>query len=135
VILLDTSVIYALADTRDVNHHQAAVRFEAALDEGETILVHNYVIVEATALLQNRLGLATALRFLEDTSNFHIHWVTAEDHRSAVMFVAERSRQGLSLVDCASFVVMRHYGVSQALAFDPDFEREGFGLYVGSRGP
>ena len=129
MIFLDTSVIYALADSGDANHHQAAGLFQSALDARETLLLHNYVMVEAAALLQNRLGLTTALRFLEDTSNFHVHWVTAEDHHSAVMLVAARARKGLSLVDCASFVVMRHYGVSQALAFDPDFEREGFGLY------
>ena len=32
----------------------------------------------------------------------------------------------MSLVDCVSFVVMRRYGVKLCLAFDVDFEREGF---------
>jgi len=41
----------------------------------------------------------------------------------------ERNRRGLSLVDCASFVVMRRYGIEEAFAFDEDFEKEGFRLY------
>ncbi len=38
----------------------------------------------------------------------------------------ERGRRDLSLVDCVSFVVMRERGVTTALAYDADFEREGF---------
>ena len=40
-----------------------------------------------------------------------------------------RGRRRLSLVDCMSFVVMGKLGVTQAFAFDADFEREGFQLY------
>lgn len=45
--------------------------------------------------------------------------------------LAERNRRELSLVDCASFGVMRRHGLDRALAFDEGFEREGFRIYAG----
>jgi len=129
VIFLDTSVIYALADRSDPNHGQALVAFQRLLEDGEDVLVHSYVLVEAAALLQRRLGLDSALRFLQESSGFHVHWVSSRDHEESVGLLAERGKRGLSLVDCASFTIMRQYQVNRALAFDEDFEREGFVLY------
>ena len=129
MIFLDTSAIYALADTRDSNHDLAVDLFQHVLESGEEILAHSYILVEAAALLQRRLSLDSSLRFLRDSAAFQIHWIEAGDHQRAVSLLKERGRRGLSLVDCVSFVVMRRYDVEKALAFDPDFEREGFVLY------
>lgn len=133
MIFLDTSIVYALADEEDPNHPRAKELFRRALEAGEEILLHNYILVESAALLQSRLGLDQALRFLRESSAFHIHWVTAHDHRQGADLLNERGRRGLSLVDCISFVIMRRYGANEVLAFDPDFEREGFKLYQGSK--
>ncbi|MBI2917109.1 MAG: PIN domain-containing protein [Chloroflexi bacterium] len=64
MIFLDTSAIYALADKSDPNHSRAAEYFRKVLETDEEVLVHSYVLGEAAALLQRRLGLDTALRFL-----------------------------------------------------------------------
>ncbi|MDP3064032.1 MAG: PIN domain-containing protein [Chloroflexota bacterium] len=132
MILLDTSAIYALADRGDPNHGEALAAFRRLLDDGEDVLLHSYVLVEAAALLQRRLGLSSALQFLQESQEFHVHWVSPGDHEEAVGLLEERGKRGLSLVDCASFAIMRLYQVNQALAFDADFEREGFILYRGS---
>lgn len=129
MILLDTSAIYALADSADPNHHHSVGLFGRALQSGEAILTHSYVIVEAAALLQHRLGLASALIFLQESEAFETCWVGPEDHRAAVEILTQRDKRKLSLVDCVSFVVMRRLGVRQALAFDEDFAQEGFSLY------
>ena len=129
VIFLDTSAIYALADAGDPNHERARELFGRALEAEEDLLVHNYILVESVALLQSRLGLEQALRFLRESEEFRIHWVTPQDHRQGVDLLERRGRRGLSLVDCVSFVVMRRYGVEEALAFDTDFEQAGFKLY------
>lgn len=129
MIFLDTSAIYALADRGDPNHSVAAAAFRRLLEDGEEALVHSYVLVESAALLQRRLGLDSALQFLQESQAFQLHWVGSRDHEEAVGLLKERGRRGLSLVDCASFAVMRHYQVDQALAFDADFEAEGFALY------
>lgn len=93
------------------------------------------LLAEAAALLQHRLGLSVALRFLREATAFQSHWITSQDHREAVELLARRGKRGLSLVDCTSFVVMRRLGVERAFAFDADFLREGFTLYGGEPPP
>lgn len=132
MIFLDTSAIYALADRGDPNHREAVAAFRRLLDDGEDVLLHSYILVEAAALLQRRLGLSSALQFLQESQGFQIHWVSSGDHEEAVGLLGERGKRGLSLVDCASFAIMRRYQVNRALAFDADFAQEGFALFRGS---
>ena len=132
MIFLDTSAILALADVRDQNHTGAVAALESLTSDGNTLLTHNYVLVESAALLQSRIGLESALAFLSDAEHFTVHWVTPTDHAEAITLLTERNRRGLSMVDCMSFVVMRKYGVRTALAYDADFQAEGFETAVGS---
>ena len=126
MIFLDTSAVVALADSSDENHTEAVAALDRVAARGQGVLTHNYILVESAALLQSRIGLRSALAFLSDAEKFTVHWVTPRDHADAVTRLAERNRRGLSLVDCMSFTVMRNYGVSAALAYDADFEAEGF---------
>ncbi len=127
-LLFDTSAIYALADRRDPNHGLAVERLGRLQGQGYRLFLHSYLLAEATALLQRRLGLEVALRFLADARSMRMHWVTARDHWEAVAVLSGRGKRGLSLVDCMSFVLMRRYGIAVAFAFDDDFSREGFRL-------
>ena len=121
MILVDTSAILALADRNDTQNEVAIAATRRANRERSRLLIHSYLIEESTALLQNRLGLDSALRFASSLKHFFVHWIDADDHERAVSLLRARGRRGLSLVDCASFVVMRKYGVTEALAFDEDF--------------
>ena len=129
MIFLDTSAIYALADPNDSNHANAYKKFDLALKSGETFLVHNYILVESTALLQARLGFESALLFLKDAQSFEIEWVDQDLHEEAEKELERIEKRGISLVDCTSFIVMRKRGVGKVLAFDPDFQDQGFLIY------
>jgi len=133
VIFLDTSAILAAANPVDMRGPDAAAAFLQLSEDGVQLLTHNYVIHEAATLIQRRLGLEPALRFLRQVDAFRTHWIDVSDHDEAVALLRERSRRGLSLTDCASFVIMRRYGITEALAFDRDFEVEGFTVYRVSR--
>jgi len=126
VIFLDTSAIYALADRRDPHHDLAKERFQALLDVGEEVLTHNYVLVEAMALVQSRLGLEAAVRLAEDCRAFRVEWVDEATHEEAIRRLARSAKRRVSLVDQVSFLVMRRRGVRVVLAFDSDFEEAGF---------
>jgi uncharacterized protein len=115
----------AAADAGDPYHQAAIDALNRVPAEGEELLVHNYVLLEVAALLQRRLGVSFALEALEESGQYRIHWITSRDHNAAVALLRERGRRGLSLVDCASFVVMRRYRLTQALAFDSDFRVRG----------
>ena len=103
MILLDTSAIVALANDRDPDHPRAKAGVDRCLAEGEELLIHDYIVAEAVAVLQRRLGIGPALAFLDEVPHFVMHWLTLEDHAEAVAIFRERARRGLSLVDCASF--------------------------------
>jgi predicted nucleic acid-binding protein len=78
VIFLDTSAIYAWADVADRNHRIAVRRLQVILDRGEDLLTHNYVLVESTALLQARLGVAAAIKLSSDSAAFSLNgWMTS----------------------------------------------------------
>jgi len=125
VIFLDTSAVYALADRDDRNHETAVRAFTSALQRQEEFLLHNYVIVESTALLHRRLGWGAARQFVQDAAAFRVTWVDETLHREAVRRW-QRRRGRVSLVDQVSFLIMGHHGIRTFLGFDDDFTREGF---------
>ncbi|OFW00621.1 MAG: hypothetical protein A3I61_12660 [Acidobacteria bacterium RIFCSPLOWO2_02_FULL_68_18] len=130
MIFVDTSAIYAWADAADPNHRAALRRLQALLETSEPLLTHNYVLVEAMALLQARLGLPAAVKLARDVGAFVVDWVDDDLHAAGVEAL-ERSRQRqVSLVDQISFLVMRRRSVATAFAFDPDFAAAGFTLFA-----
>ncbi len=129
MIFLDTSAIYALADKADPHHAVAYNKFQKALKSGEKFLLHNYILLESVALLQSRLGLPSAVFFLRNAKSFEVEWVDRDLHEEAEKELGRIGKRGVSLVDCTSFIVMRKRGVANVLAFDPDFQDQGFSIY------
>ena len=123
---LDTSAIYAWADIADPNHGTALRRLQRILADGETLLTHNYVLVESLALLQARLGVEAAIKLSKDARTFEIDWVDADLHEAGVREMARSKARKISLVDHISFLVMRRRGLRTAFAFDNDFIAAGF---------
>ncbi len=129
MIFLDTSAIYAWADTGDPNHRSAIRRLQAILESGEELLTHNYVLVESIALLQARLGLVAAAKLAKDSTAFVIEWVDADLHASGIEDLKRSKKRRVSLVDHISFLVMSRHNLETAFAFDPDFTAAGFRLF------
>jgi predicted nucleic acid-binding protein len=88
---------------------------------------HNYVVTETCALVQRRLGAEAAIDFIQRlVPLLELIWIELDTHRSAAAtFVGSPSRSA-SLVDLASFEVMRRDGLDAAFAFDADFAAAGF---------
>jgi predicted nucleic acid-binding protein len=126
-VFVDTSALYAVLD-RDDDHHEAAALAWRHLVEGRaTLVTSNYVLVEVTALVQHRLGMDAVRALVESMEPaLWVEWVGREDHAAAQAGVVTANRRGLSLVDCASFVVMRRLGLRRAFAFDDHFVEQGF---------
>jgi predicted nucleic acid-binding protein len=57
-----------------------------------------------------------------------IVWIDEQLHAAAASALFTAGRRNLSLVDCTSFESMRRLGLSQVLALDEDFARQGFEL-------
>jgi predicted nucleic acid-binding protein len=126
-IFIDTSAFYALLDKDDSNHSKARKAWPALLKADNILVTTNYVLIESFALLQRRLGLDAIRGFQEDLLPLvNIEYVDAETHGRAISVMLTASRRDLSLVDCASFEIMRSLGIKAAFAFDPHFREQGF---------
>ena len=125
-VFIDTSALLAVLDADDINHPAAKPFWERIVAAGDTLISHNYILVEASALSLRRLGLE-ALRVLEGdiVPILRLVWVTREIHNAAAGAHLVAGRRSLSLVDCVSFEVMRRAGIRTAFAFDRHFQEYG----------
>ncbi len=126
-VFVDTSALLATLNADDVNHASASDVLRRYVDA--PLITHNYVVLETTALVQRRFGLA-AVRLLSERllSALTVVWIDADRHERAMTSLLSRRRRGVSLVDWASFDLMRERGIQDAFAYDEDFTREGFTL-------
>jgi len=126
-VFIDTSALLAVLDADD-EHHDQAVRVWHALAEVEAPLVtSNYVIVETVAVAQNRLGIGAVRTLTGDIGPLlDIVFVDAAMHAAAVSALLAAGQRHLSLVDCASFEMMRQLTLRRAFAYDRHFEEQGF---------
>jgi len=124
---VDTSAFCALLDADDHNRDRARAHLQELVDEETDLLTHEYVVVEATALIQRRLGLGALQRFVDDLLPLvEVACVDGALHVEAREALLAAGRRTVSLVDWTSFIVMRRHGVRRAFTFDPDFGVEGF---------
>lgn len=126
MIFVDTSALLALLD-RDDAFHAAAAAILPALAAEDHLLSHEYILVEATALAQRRLGMGAVRRLVDDLLPLiQVAWIDTDLHAEAREAQLAAGRRNVSLVDWTSFLVMRRNGVRRAFTFDADFEAEGF---------
>ena len=126
-VFLDAAALYALFDAADGRHETAAHAWNVLLQSDAPLHTSNYVVVELSAVVQRRLGVAAV-----DALNtyvlpwVHVVWVDETFHaRGAAGLLAAR-RRDLSLVDCTSFAVMRSLGLRRVFTLDVHFAEQGF---------
>lgn len=125
-IFADTSGWYAALDKRD-NDHPAAKSFFNSLPA--SLITTNLIISETITLVNQRLGHSEALKIGNKLWNEEISkkfTVTPEIERLAWKLFQKYDDKTFSFVDCTSFVVMQHLGISAAFTFDDHFRQMGF---------
>jgi len=126
-VFVDTSALYAVLDRDDDHHARAATTWEQLLDQVSDLLTTNYVLLEVSVLLQNRLGLAALRTFYEAIAPLlRVDWIVDQQHKEAVGAVLAAGRKKLSIVDCVSFESMRQHGVRSVFCYDRHFREQGF---------
>ena len=128
-LFVDTSALLAFLDSDQPRHADVIDIWNGAVAERRTLATSSYVLVESFALVQRRLGMEP-LRALADilVPMLCPIWVDEALHATAVAALLAANRRRLSLVDCTSFELMRRHGLTDALALDDDFSRQGFRL-------
>jgi predicted nucleic acid-binding protein len=126
-VFIDTSAFLAVLDRSDERHSDAKRIWLEALGGENTLVCHNYVLVETSAVLSRRIGMEAVRAFERDiVPILRLVWVSRDIHDAAVGAHLAAGRRGLSLVDCASFEIMRRTGIGTAFAFDPHFNEFGY---------
>ena len=81
------------------------------------------------ALVQNRLGWDAVDGFLDTLLPLcEMTWVEPALHQAAIARCRQARLRLLSLIDCASFELMKQLGLAEAIARDKHFDREGIRL-------
>lgn len=127
-VFVDTSAFLALIVEDDIHHVKAIERWQHLLDDSRVVLYSsNYVVVETISLLRQRLGNLTAQRFFTDNlPALTILWIYEPVHTAAIAVMLTQGRNGPSLVDCSSFILMQEHHISHAFAFDKHFTQQGY---------
>jgi uncharacterized protein len=126
-VFVDTSAFYAVLDRDDANHDRAGGTWAKLLGDAANLVTNNYVLIETSALLQHRLGVAAVRTFHEDVVPLlRIDWISEPRHKAGMEAMLTAARKKLSLVDCVSFQSMRELGIRTAFRFDSHFHEQGF---------
>jgi uncharacterized protein len=130
-IFADTAGWGHLVDPTQKCHDRAAGIYRDARRRGDTLVTTNYVLMELAALLTNplRIPRTKIVAFVESLKTSPhvaiVHVDSSLDERAWQLF-ADRHDKEWSLVDCASFIVMRQRNLLEALTTDRHFEQAGF---------
>jgi len=126
-VFVDTSVLYGLLDAGSEGHQPVASEFRGLLLGGEELATSGLVVIETDALLRRRLGME-AVRELHTRilPLIQVFWPDSEMYRAVVTPYLSSGRAGPSLVDYASFALMRAHGIRTVLALDRHFAQQGF---------
>ena len=127
VIFADTGYWVALLNPKDTLHEKAE-SVSSSLGQAK-ILTTEMVLDELLAALSQppqRAIVINALDKILANPNVEVAPQTTIQFREAFALYKERLDKEWSLTDCASFVLMKSRGLSDALAHDHHFEQAGF---------
>jgi uncharacterized protein len=128
-VFVDTSALYALLDEGDAHHVEASDALRRLV--GAELVTHAFVVVETCALIGRRLPWPASERLIDGVLPvIDVRSVDADLYAAAMSAYRRSASAGVSLVDHASFAMMRLLGIRRAFAYDDDFTREGFELAV-----
>ena len=128
-LFADAGYWIALWNPRDSLHQQALTITDSlgAYDVVTTQMVLTEALDAMAGMGEFRRRFAAQMvQALEDNPAVEIIPQTDAQFRAALQRYASRSDQRWSLTDCASFLVMEERDLTQALAYDRDFEQAGF---------
>jgi len=126
-VFIDTSAFYALMDSSDKYHEEAARTWVHLVEEEAPMTTSNYIVVESIALLQARLGIKAAQVWEKDVLALaDMLWVDEKIQRQSLDLWRGLAKRGLSLVDCSSFILMRNNNIENYFGFDSHFKEQDF---------
>jgi len=130
-LFADTSGWGNLVDPTQPHHTLAAMLYRMARQQRRKVVTTNYVIAELVALLTSplhipRSSMIAFIQGLKASPYVQVVHVDSALDEQAWDLLKSRPDKEWSLVDCATFVVMKQRGIAEALTTDHHFEQAGF---------
>ena len=126
---VDTSALLALLDADQPRHAEAVTAWSSLAAADTPLVTSNYVLLETITVAQRRMGLDAVRAFVRDVlPAIETVFVDDEIQQAALGALLAAGRRQLSLVDCASFEIMRRRRIDRAFAYDAHFDEQGFEL-------
>lgn len=131
-LFVDTSGWAVFFDQTEPRNSSFAQAFTTKVGGNHKIVTTNYVLAELVALISSgrmRLSHARMVAIINGLKNdpaIVVEHITPEVDDEAWRLVVSRPDKQWSLVDAASFVVMRRLGVTEALTTDHHFAQASF---------
>lgn len=126
-VFVDASAMVPLLDVANRDYAKVRAAWDQFEQSDANLVTTNYVVVEALAVCQRRLGTAGARGLLEDiVPGLIVEWVDPDAHDTAAVALLTTNRRDLSFVDITSFQIMRRLGITRAFALDDHFREQGF---------
>jgi predicted nucleic acid-binding protein len=128
-IFVDTSGLFAMLVKNDAMNVRAVENFRYFAENNVQLVTSSFVLVETTALLQSRIGMAPVRDFnAKILPLLEIVWVDDRWYEKAVQRLLIQNKRDISMVDSLSFEIMEALQIDCAFAFDKHFEENGFTL-------
>lgn len=128
-VFLDTAYAIALSVESDEYHQRAEELAEQLEAEKTRLITTRAVLLEiGNALSKKRYRQAAVelLDALEQDLQVEIVLLSEELYERALELFRNCPDKDWGLIDCVSFVVMKEYGLTEALTTDEHFEQAGF---------
>ena len=130
-IFVDTAGWGHLVDPTQARHVQAATLYRRSKQQGRKFITTNYILAELVALLTSPLriprpAIIAFLNSLKTSPYIDIVHIDVTLDEQAWQLLSQRQDKEWSLVDCASFVLMKQRNLLEALTTDEHFEQAGF---------
>ncbi len=130
-VFIDTSGFIAIARRDDENHEAARAIIDALRRSRARLYTTNFVLAETYSLYLRYLGGPAARAFLRQVDSERpsaVIRIEEGDEAEARSIIYRYADKDFSLVDAASFAVMKRLAIPAAFTFDRHFRQ--FGLDV-----
>jgi predicted nucleic acid-binding protein len=116
-VLVDTSVLYALARREDPSHETCE---EAIAAEEEAVIIPAHLLCEITYLINARIGVAAERAFLRSLfeSDWAIEPMNRIDLRRTLDLLEQYATADIGFVDAATVAIAERLGVRRIYTLD-----------------
>ena len=132
-VFVDTSAWLALINKTDHRHHKARKVRDDLQEQHSRLVLTDYILLETANALSRipfRKAAVQLISFIRASEDIQKIEIDKALFQKAWGLYSERLDKEWSLTDCASFVVMKGMGLTDAFSSDHHFEQAGFNILL-----